>query len=582
MSATTELYQSTARSRPFGVITANMAKIQDSNHILLNDPSLHYIGALLLQEINCRRSTEGDVITSPGSSASWTLFTPSISFENRRWPIRSCMYVNSSIKAVQVNVASPDITSVRVRVGTRVILLCSVYIPCYRNSEDEPQRDHLPSRLAALRTTIQRERLNYPELEFIIAGDFNKHDTMWGGDKVVGSPRQGEAADLIDFMDDFNLTSILERGTITFRNPRGDESTLDLVLTSPELVNEIQHCRVRDNAHGSDHEPIEALFTLQYEERLQQPKLLFRFAPWDKIKAMVQELLPVTPYDLTSVESCAARIINAVDFAIRTHCPVSKPSPYSKKWWTADLTIMRKAYVFKRNAARSSRRAGLRDYVLEQAVTAAGKAFYAAARRQKRAHWNDFLAEEVNIWKAAKYLQPEARSGFAKIPALQTSDGITTEDDKITVQLIKDFFPPLPQRVQQDDSQQQTQQLPMEPISEQDIYNALLRAKKDKAPGLDGKPTRVWIELWPILRNDLLHLFQISIEQGRLASTWKVVKIVPLRKNRRADYIVLKVYRPISLLLTLGKLLESIIVERILYLAKTYRLLLKYYFRAKK
>lgn len=137
--------------------------------------------------------------------------------------------------------------------------------------------------------------------------------------------------------------------------------------------------------------------TLQYKQQLQQPKLLFKLAPWDKIRAMVHELLPVTPHDPASVDSCASRIINAVDFAIRTHCPVSKPSPYSKKWWTVDLTIMRKAYVFKRNAARSSRRAGTRDYVLEQAVTVAGRAFYAAARRQKRTYWNNFLAEEVNI-----------------------------------------------------------------------------------------------------------------------------------------------------------------------------------------
>ena len=492
------------------------------------------------------------------------------------------MYVNSSIKAVQVSTASPDITSVRVRIRSRVLLLCSVYIPCYGNSEDEPRRDHMPSRLAALRTTIERERLDYPELELIIAGDFNKHDAMWGGDRVAASPRQGEAVDLIDFMDEYDLTSILERGTITFRNRRGDESTLDLVLTSSELANEVQCCHVRDNPQGSDHEPIEAVFTLQYEEAPHQPKLLFRLAPWDKIRAMVQELLPITPHDPTSVESCAARIINAVNFAIQKYCPVSKPSPYSKKWWTADLTIMRRAYVFKRNGARSTRRAGIRDHTLEQEVAAAGRAFYAAARRQKRAHWNDFLADTVNIWKAAKYLQPEVSSGFGKIPALQTSDGITTEDNKIAVQLIKDFFPPLSQRIQQEDSQHQAQQLPMDPISEHDIYNALLRASKDKAPGLDNKPTRVWVELWPTLRNDLLHLFQISIEQGRLASTWKVAKIVPLRKNGRADYTVSKAYRPISLLSTLGKLLESVIAERISYLAETYRLLPKHHFGARK
>jgi len=460
--------------------------------------------------------------------------------------------------------------------------MCSVYIPSSSTNEDETRRTCIRRRLDALRTTIQRERLNFPELELIIAGDFNRYDVMWGGDTVAASPRQGEAADLIDFMDEHELLSNLERGTITFRNPRGDESTLDLVLTSVELANEVQRCRARDNAHGSDHEPIEAVFMLQYVERPQQPKLLFRLAPWGKIRAMVHELLSVTPYEPTSVESCAARIINAVDFAIQTHCPVSKPSPYSKKWWTVDLTAMRRAYVNKRNGARASRRAGNRDWSLEQAVTSAGKAFYAAARRQKRTHWNDFLADTTNIWKAAKYLHPGAGSAFTKIPALQTPDGTTTDDEEIAVQLIQDFFPPLPQRAQCDHDGQQSQQLPMEVITEQEIHNAILRISQDKAPGIDNKPTRVWTELWPTLRSDLTHLFRISIEQGRLASTWKTAKIVPLRKIGRPDYTISKAYRPISLLSNLGKILEGVVAERISYLVERYQLLPKHHFGARK
>jgi len=180
MSATSELLQRTAKSRPFGIITANMAQIQDSNYILLNDPSLRHFGALMLQAINCRRSAEGVVIVSPGSSASWTLFTPSSSFDSGRWPIRSCIYVNSSIKAVQISTISPDITSVRVRVGSRDILLCSVYMPCSSNTEHETRRDRMQSRLEVLRTTIRAERLNHPELELVMAGDLTS-TTRCGG-----------------------------------------------------------------------------------------------------------------------------------------------------------------------------------------------------------------------------------------------------------------------------------------------------------------------------------------------------------------------------------------------------------------
>lgn len=113
----------------------------------------------MLQEINCRRSLEGEVIVSPGSLANWTLFTPSACFENMRWPIRSCIYVNSSIKATQVPTMSPDIASVRVRVGAREILLCSLYIPGRSSDGGGSWRDHMLNRLGVLRTTVRRERL---------------------------------------------------------------------------------------------------------------------------------------------------------------------------------------------------------------------------------------------------------------------------------------------------------------------------------------------------------------------------------------------------------------------------------------
>lgn len=46
-----------------------------------------------------------------------------------------------------------------------------------------------------------------------------------------------------------------------------------------------------------------------------------------------------------------------------------------------------------------------------------------------------------------------------------------------------------------------------------------------------------------------------------------------LRKPGKPDYLVPRAYRPISLLNTLGKLLEIVIARRLLYLAEKYGLL---------
>jgi hypothetical protein len=65
----------------------------------------------------------------------------------------------------------------------------------------------------------------------MLVGDFNPHDTLWGGDEVTGR-RQGEAGSIIELMGEHSLRSRLPRGTKTWEGPGGVESTIDLVLAS--------------------------------------------------------------------------------------------------------------------------------------------------------------------------------------------------------------------------------------------------------------------------------------------------------------------------------------------------------------
>ena len=50
--------------------------------------------------------------------------------------------------------------------------------------------------------------------DIVLAGDFNRHDQLWGGDDVTGR-RQGEAGLIIDLMDEYGLLSLLSRGMKT-------------------------------------------------------------------------------------------------------------------------------------------------------------------------------------------------------------------------------------------------------------------------------------------------------------------------------------------------------------------------------
>jgi hypothetical protein len=77
--------------------------------------------------------------------------------------------------------------------------------------------------------------------------------------------------------------------------------------------------------------------------------------------------------------------------------PRAKPSPYAKRWWTTDLTRLRRIYTYWRNQARACRRRGREAADLEQKAREAAKEYHDAIRRQKKARWDSFLEDGANI-----------------------------------------------------------------------------------------------------------------------------------------------------------------------------------------
>ncbi|KAI7722998.1 hypothetical protein KC353_g1 [Hortaea werneckii] len=242
------------------------------------------------------------------------------------------------------------------------------------------------------------------------------------------------------------------------------------------------------------------------------------------------------------VQRQADRLMHVVLDAVSTLTPKAKPSPYAKRWWTRDLTKLRRVYTYWRNRARAQRRAGEALSELEQQARAAAKEYHDAIRKQQRLHWDEFLAEDTNIWKATRYLKPDDGSGWTKIPPLQKADGHSGRGRPTT-------------------------------------KAACPHARADRE---DGLPAGVWKQIWPAVRESVRRLFQTSLDTGVIPKQWKVAKIIPLKKPNKDDYTLAKAWRPISLLSTLGKLLEAVIAERLSFAVETYGLLPANHFGARK
>jgi hypothetical protein len=116
-------------------------------------------------------------------------------------------------------------------------------------------------------------------------------------------------------------------------------------------------------------------------------------------------------------------------------------------------------------------------------------------------------------------------------------------------------------------------------------YHDAVRQRKNthwKAPGEDGPPAIVWKQVWPSVKHEVLTMFQASWEEGVIPDQWRHARIIPLKKPGKDDYTVAKAWRLISLLATLGKVLESVVAGRISYAVETHGLFPTNHFGARK
>ncbi|XP_044718862.1 endonuclease-reverse transcriptase domain-containing protein [Hirsutella rhossiliensis] len=335
------------------ILQLNAHKSDMVQQSLMNDEDLKDFAALAISEPHAR-NIDGKVVTSPMGHHNWTKMIPTC-VRDALWPIRSMLWIRSDLEAEQVPVPSADLTAAVLRLEGREVMVVSVR-----------------------RTDV------------VLAGDFNRHDLLWGGDEVSAS-RQGEGEPIIDLMDDFGLSSLLARGTKTWQRS-DEESTIDLVLASAELADELTSCVIHPTEHGSDHRAIQTTFDIRVPERTFPQRLMLKNAPWIAIATRVEDELRPLPWTV-GVQTQADQLMRVVTKALRDLTPRAQPPPYAKRWWTKDLTRLRRTYTYWRNQARAQRRAGQSRPDLEQRAKEAAKEYHDNLRRQKKAHWDDFVIE---------------------------------------------------------------------------------------------------------------------------------------------------------------------------------------------
>ena len=421
-------------------------------------------------------------------------------------------------------------------------------------------------------------------------GDFNRHHPHWDdpNDTRLFTRDSIKAAEvLIDALVEVGLELALPAGTPThIHNVTKRRSRLDQVFISDHSGDLVVKCEIMPERRGinTDHLPIMTVLNLDISKVQADHPPNFRDVDWEEFgKELEKRLAALTPASPILTQRQLDRqcddLTKALQGTINVQVPTTEITPKSKRWWTKELTQLRK------QADKLGRKAYKLKYTPEHVIheehRAAVKRYVNTMEYNKKQHWRDWLekAEEPDIWTAHRIISaPASDGGKSRIPILKYKIGdqdytASTNNEKSEA-LARGFFPPRPQTECEMPRQGRK---PIRgtacAITREQVLKQLQRLKPYKAPGPDGIPNIVLTKCAHLLIDRLVHIYVAIYERGLFYKPWKSSTTVVLRKPGKPRYDVPKAYRPIALLNTMWKVLTAIVAEQLTFVTEKHSLL---------
>ncbi|KAK6987876.1 Endonuclease/exonuclease/phosphatase, partial [Favolaschia claudopus] len=375
------------------------------------------------------------------SSTHWIPFFPTLT-PTKDNPIRSLILVNSNIPSdsfVQLPFTSRDV--VNLHFASLKLLIIGIYNDGTHNNT-----------ISSLNTYLSTIHLLSPSspVHTLLLGDFNRHHALWSGDRCPRRRRDPTnktmAEPLVELLAANDLQLALPPGTPTYWSARWKSwTTIDLAFVSGSLEDAVVRCHTA-HEHGSDHHALVLHLDLKLIRNSFSPRPLFRETDWEKFHEVLGSRMTARPVALEKLDSpqliddAVTTLTEHFQEALKQATPVSKPSPYARRWWTKALSELRKRF---HKAERRARRRNASEECREEA-SRCKREYFNAIRCQKRRHWREWLeaANERSVWLAYKYAAAPSNPTASRIPPLKKPDGgqATTSAEKCSV-LLDTFFP---------------------------------------------------------------------------------------------------------------------------------------------
>jgi hypothetical protein len=423
-------------------------------------------------------------------------------------------------------------------------------------------------------------------------GDFNAHHPEWNDAR----PPNTRGIVLREVAALLGLQQLLDPNTPTrigwdiAEDPL--PSTIDLIWADDTLSGQCQYTQIAENHETmSDHRPLALAFSWwgpaskeemrRSTKRLDPKKLLETLTPKAReleLKLQLTRAL-ITINTVDTVDSACDDLIDILQESLAQATPLVRISPRSIPDFPPELKALQQTM-------RRTKRAWARHRSDDT------RADYKATKRQlvnkirawRRAQWRTHLANITGdltaTWKVVKSMRTRGDRRRPHIPTLITRDDdgnpiSSAEEPLIKAEILTTKFFPPPTAADLSDIQGfvYPPSIDCPRITQREIITATLRLRNNKAPGADMITNEALKLVLPTLITTMTWIFNASLDLGHYPTRFKTAITIALKKPGKKDASAVSSYRPIALLNTMGKILESVMATRLSYLVDTHGVL---------
>ena len=328
---------------------------------------------------------------------------------------------------------------------------------------------------------------------------------------------------------------------------------------------------------SSDHIPTSTRIALNSKVQTIRERRAWKLTNIRKLReAEKRALLPKTPRYPAEIDAYTVSIQNILQEVIETSVPWARPSKYAKPFWNNECSVITKETRRLRRIWSNFR--DISDWITYPKSNYRNQKIIQKAKRLSfRKEIEKATESPTGLMRLAKWVKDKSDQTreIPKMPNLVRDDYVAETFEEKSDMLKQKIYTPVPPADLSDIEglfYPSPPQCPMI-ITKLVVIEAIRRLKPDTASGPNRIANRIVKACSEKLIELLTLLFQACVDQAYHPRAFKTANTITLKKRGKDDYSAPNAYRPIALLKTLGKVLESIILQKINHLAETYRLL---------